>query len=315
MDDVKLRYNSDKPEQLQAHTYAQGTDIYIASGQEKHLPHEAWHVVQQKQGRVKPTLQMKGDVPLNNDAGLENEADIMGNETSQANDQDATFQRQLIYQHRNITSIAQLEEIESTRYEAFLSDNELLKPQLRFEESDIQILIGIKEDMDNGNLEPLREQIIKNEATVRIVSLMFFKNEKYLLGKEALINTVKLLLDIEELADDKDLQYKYVLECNDPNYIILCENIDFLKRPTLARANNIELWYVGGKNVTKLDYADTRSLPIYYSCDWDFDGLFVIYPLVKLKVPTIQLLTPNGTPKGVEETEHNSRWRTSRIEI
>jgi hypothetical protein len=26
-------------------------------GQEQHLPHEAWHVVQQKQGRVKPTGQ------------------------------------------------------------------------------------------------------------------------------------------------------------------------------------------------------------------------------------------------------------------
>ena len=194
------------------------------------------------------------------------------------------------------------------RYEAFLSDNELLKPQLRFEESDIQILIGIKEDMDNGNLEPLREQIIKNEATVRIVSLMFFKNEKYLLGKEALINAVKLLLNIDKLADDKDLQYKYVLECKDPTRIMLCENIDFLKRPTLARANNIELWYVGGKNVTKLDYADTRGLSIYYSCDWDFDGLFIIYPLVKEKIPNIQLLTPNGTPKGIVETEHNSKW-------
>lgn len=194
------------------------------------------------------------------------------------------------------------------RYETFLSDNELLKPQLRFEESDIQILIGIKEDMDNGNLEPLREQIIKNEATVRIVSLMFFKNEKYLLGKEALINAVKSLLDIDELADDKDLQYKYVLECKDPNCIVLCENIDFLKRPTLARANNIELWYAGGKNVTKLDYVDTRGLPIYYSCDWDFEGLFIIYPLVKEKIQTIQLLTPNGAPKGIIETEHSSKW-------
>jgi len=194
------------------------------------------------------------------------------------------------------------------RYETFLSDNELLKPQLRFEESDIQILIGIKDNMDNGNLEPLREQIIKNEATVRIVSLMFFKNEKYLLGKDSLINAVKLLLDIEELADDKDLQYKYVLECNDPTCIVLCENIDFLKRPTLARANNIELWYAGGKNVTKLNYADTRGLPIYYSCDWDFDGLFIIYPLVKEKMPNIKLLTPNGIPKDIVDTEHNSKW-------
>ncbi|UPZ14779.1 DUF4135 domain-containing protein [Flavobacterium humidisoli] len=78
MDDVKVHYNSDKPAQLNAHAYAQGSDIHLASGQEKHLPHEAWHVVQQKQGRVKPTLQMKGKVNVNDDKGLENEADVMG---------------------------------------------------------------------------------------------------------------------------------------------------------------------------------------------------------------------------------------------
>ncbi|WP_337966037.1 DUF4157 domain-containing protein [uncultured Flavobacterium sp.] len=65
MDDVKVHYNSNKPQQLNAHAYAQGTDIHLASGQEKHLPHEAWHVVQQKQGRVKPTLQMKENVNEN----------------------------------------------------------------------------------------------------------------------------------------------------------------------------------------------------------------------------------------------------------
>jgi|GEM_PF-3384665 len=78
MYDVKVHYNSDKPAQLNAHAYAQGTDIHIASGQEKHLPHEAWHVVQQKQGRVKPTVQMKGKVNVNDDKGLEKEADVMG---------------------------------------------------------------------------------------------------------------------------------------------------------------------------------------------------------------------------------------------
>ncbi len=78
MDDVKVHYNSDKPAQLQAHAYAQGTDIHLASGQEKHLPHEAWHVVQQKEGRVKPTVQMHKGVNINDDAGLEKEADVMG---------------------------------------------------------------------------------------------------------------------------------------------------------------------------------------------------------------------------------------------
>lgn len=76
--DVKVHRNSNKPAQLQAHAYAQGADIHLASGQEKHLPHEAWHVVQQKQGRVKPTMQMKGKVNVNDDAGLEREADLMG---------------------------------------------------------------------------------------------------------------------------------------------------------------------------------------------------------------------------------------------
>jgi hypothetical protein len=77
MDDVKVHYNSAKPAQMQAHAYAQGTDIHIAPGQEQHLPHEAWHVVQQKQGRVQATTQLKGEA-INDDPGLEHEADVMG---------------------------------------------------------------------------------------------------------------------------------------------------------------------------------------------------------------------------------------------
>jgi uncharacterized protein DUF4157 len=77
MDDVRVHYNSPKPATVQAHAFAQGTDIHIGPGQEHHLPHEAWHVVQQKQGRVKPTLQLKG-VAINDDGGLEREADGMG---------------------------------------------------------------------------------------------------------------------------------------------------------------------------------------------------------------------------------------------
>ncbi|NEQ37488.1 MAG: DUF4157 domain-containing protein [Okeania sp. SIO3I5] len=77
MNDVKVHYNSDKPSQLQAHAYTQGTNIHVAPGQEKHLPHEAWHVVQQMQGRVKPTMQAKG-VAINDDHALEREADLMG---------------------------------------------------------------------------------------------------------------------------------------------------------------------------------------------------------------------------------------------
>lgn len=77
MDDVSVHYGSSQPAQLNALAYAQGSDIHLAPGQEQHLPHEAWHVVQQRQGRVAPTMQMAG-VGINDDAGLEREADTMG---------------------------------------------------------------------------------------------------------------------------------------------------------------------------------------------------------------------------------------------
>jgi len=78
MDNVRVHYNSAEPAQLNAHAFAQGTDIHVASGQEQHLPHEAWHVVQQAQGRVKPTMETSGGAQINDDPGLENEADAMG---------------------------------------------------------------------------------------------------------------------------------------------------------------------------------------------------------------------------------------------
>lgn len=76
-DDVKVHYNSAQPAQLNAKGYAQGTDIHVAPRQERNLPHEGWHVVQQKQGRLKPTMQIKEGIPVNDNAGLEKEADKM----------------------------------------------------------------------------------------------------------------------------------------------------------------------------------------------------------------------------------------------
>ena len=78
MDDVRVHYNSSKPATVQALAYTQGTDIHVAPGQEKHLPHEAWHVAQQMAGRVSPTTNING-MPVNDNAALEHEADVMGN--------------------------------------------------------------------------------------------------------------------------------------------------------------------------------------------------------------------------------------------
>ena len=82
MDGVQVHYNSPKPATLQAHAYTQGSDIHVAPGQERHLAHEAWHVVQQAQGRVQPTTQLQGTA-INDDAALETEADRMGESAMQ----------------------------------------------------------------------------------------------------------------------------------------------------------------------------------------------------------------------------------------
>jgi len=82
MDDVKVHYHSSKPAKVQALAYTQGSDIHVGPGQEKHLAHEAWHVVQQKQGRVKPTSRIMGAI-INDDQTLEREAEIMGGRSAQ----------------------------------------------------------------------------------------------------------------------------------------------------------------------------------------------------------------------------------------
>jgi len=79
---VRVHHNSFRPAQLNALAYTQGQEIHVGPGQEKHLPHEGWHAVQQMQGRVKQTMYTKG-VSINDDAGLEREADVMGTKALQ----------------------------------------------------------------------------------------------------------------------------------------------------------------------------------------------------------------------------------------
>jgi hypothetical protein len=74
---VRVHYNSRKPAQVQAHAYAQGEDIYLAPGQESHLPHELGHVVQQALDMVTPNTVVNG-VAVNDDPELEQHATDLG---------------------------------------------------------------------------------------------------------------------------------------------------------------------------------------------------------------------------------------------
>jgi hypothetical protein len=78
LDDVSVHYDSERPAQLGALAYAQGSEIHLAPGQEEHLPHEVWHVVQQAQGKVQPSGHLASGTTVNVDRTLEDEAQAMG---------------------------------------------------------------------------------------------------------------------------------------------------------------------------------------------------------------------------------------------
>jgi len=95
LSDVNVTYNSSRPAGFGAHAVAQGNNIDLGPGQEQHLPHEAWHVVQQREGRVPVTGSMDG-TPVNTNPALETEADQMGTKAAQmkTNHSGVALQRQ-----------------------------------------------------------------------------------------------------------------------------------------------------------------------------------------------------------------------------
>lgn len=78
MEDVQVHYYSDRPAKLDALAYTQGNHVYIGPGQERHLPHELGHVVQQKLGKVRANETHPSGAAMNTEERLEREADEIG---------------------------------------------------------------------------------------------------------------------------------------------------------------------------------------------------------------------------------------------
>lgn len=202
------------------------------------------------------------------------------------------------------------------KYETFFKINNIPHSAAQnYEEEEILILIELKNQLDNGDLDHIMQQIEEQGGeSYHGVSLMFTKDEKYLdCGKESFKNALKIILQTKipsfKYVNEKDQQYMYKLMHLDPKCIVLCENLDFLRKPNKPRENRIELWYAGGRNVEKLGYEPPPKVPIFYSCDWDWDGLD-IFRLVKEKLPNIKLLNPQSNPIDRATTpKHKSEWR------
>jgi len=105
LDAVKVHRNSNQPAQLKAHAFAQGNDIHLGPGQEKHLPHEAWHIVQQKQNRVEASAQTPNGININDSSALENEADEMGAKATSKNTTDSPYQLKTVDNGGQVTQL------------------------------------------------------------------------------------------------------------------------------------------------------------------------------------------------------------------
>jgi hypothetical protein len=123
LENTRVHYNSSKPVEFWALAYTQGTDIHIGPGQEKYLPHEAWHVVQQRQGRVKPESQIE-NVATNNDWSLEREADLAGSMAAQKGIKYAPFQTPVLQSN---TIIQRMEEPDDIIYNTLMKVHNRLR--------------------------------------------------------------------------------------------------------------------------------------------------------------------------------------------
>ncbi|GAB4477635.1 MAG: hypothetical protein OHK0057_27590 [Thermoflexibacter sp.] len=88
---VKIHTNSSEAKQMGAKAFARGNNIHFAQGYynpdsqkgKEMLGHELAHILQQRQGKVKPTG-TSGGYAVNTDDSLENQADNIGKKAANA---------------------------------------------------------------------------------------------------------------------------------------------------------------------------------------------------------------------------------------
>lgn len=187
-------------------------------------------------------------------------------------------------------------------FQRFFENHSFLTNQTSFKERDIRVLMLISRQ---------KQEVLNNQFSRKKLSSVFFDDSKYIRKKSALEKAILNILEISSFqGSEKDTQqYRLVLDCKTPKLIVLCENIDFLLYPSIARSHNVWLWYVGGNNIKKLEHLPPIEMPIYYSCDWDYHGL-KIYEGIKDKISEIKLLFPEATGlrKQIETVSHKSDW-------
>jgi hypothetical protein len=201
------------------------------------------------------------------------------------------------------------------KYYTFLAGNDILTDYTNLSEFEIRGLINMVKS--EPLLNELKEKIKDGQESRKGVSNLFFKSAKYIQKDSALERAVLKLLGINEFPQS-DNQGFYRVPCKNPISIILCENMYFLTL-NIAQQNNVELWCAGGNNTKPFENLPKIDSPLFYLCDWDYDGLKIyerIYEIianVPNKKTPLRLIYPNGKKESIISTEeyHRSQWNRS----
>jgi hypothetical protein len=195
----------------------------------------------------------------------------------------------------------------------FLENNGIqANAKKNFTLEEVKTLMLIEENKAELKSKPTNIEDFSNE---------FFDTSKYLKNKTGLRNAVFKILDITQFPlDRKENQWRIVVDRQNPDAVVLCENKSFLKQTWIAKNTNVKLWHVGGNNIKILDDIDEIELdkPFYYCCDWDLAGLEIyerIKKKLKLRNKDIILLYPNEPHKKISTyiEYHASHWNLNKV--
>ena len=274
MDDVRVHYNSSKPATVQALAYTQGTDIHVAPSQEKCLPHEAWHVAQQMAGRVSPTTNING-MPVNDNAALEHEADVMGEKAVQCKNENKivkltqrsdsrTFPFQLtrtLKEKMIQNSVHSLKMKISEAIQGKKKDLALMLTGIDVYKKEKEAFPGLKTIELNSNAT-LKAIIIINAAIANKLSDEFIKKLYPKIAVAPKINPILPIAFIQKLVPDADPKIAQEvanefskIECNEIN----CDDAKFFADYTKEKYKFVTGFLNGGKIYKDKSYENMTS--------------------------------------------------------
>ena len=174
---------------------------------------------------------------------------------------------------------------------------------------EIEALIKIETD---------KQKIIEQEIAFQNILTLYFGSSKHKTPQSNLSKAIKTILGIEFFPEEiKDQQFISILyPKKKTRFIILCENKN---RLIIQRHEFIEFWYAGGKNIKQLEFIPEPKHPIFYLCDWDFDGLNIYIDIKRKYLPTLTAFIPtNPESLMIEQSkvkDHKSKWSSDKFLI